>query len=836
LAAIAAGILVSRFVSFESRELLFPIAAFLILGVFCLWRELRRLALACALLAVFALGALTEALHRPGPRPEIETAGRETLIVSGCVVEPPAFFDGREQFVLELEPGARARVNLYLREGEAPPALHYGQQVEFEARLRRTRNFGNPGAFDYAGYLARKDIYWTATTRAGASIRTLPGACGKRWEALLFRVRTAALEKLERLYAGQPYETAMMQALLLGESSKLEKVWTEDFRHTGTFHALVISGTQVAALAAFFLFLLRLCFVPQMIALTITAATSWLYALVTGWQAPVIRSAAGLTLFLIACYFYRQRRILNLLAAVALAFLIADPQQLFEPSFQLSFLAVGFLGAFAAPLIERTSGPLAHGLSSLNDVERDRRMPPRVAQFRVEVRLLAETIQVWTRWPARLCQIMLTVPTRIAFYVFELGLTSAAVQVGLALPMAIYFHRVSISGLTANAIIIPALGLAVPVGFVAMVTGWALPAKGAALLLTISKWTVHAHANWEPNWRIPGPPLWLALATALSLIGLAWAQRAHRPWRIASTTVVAVLLAVLVWHPFAPRVAPGILEISAIDVGQGDSILIAFPDGKLMLMDGGGVAGFGRRIKSRLDVGEDVVSPYLWSRSIRRLDVVALSHAHEDHIGGLDAILENFQVKELWTGATPASPSWDALRDKALRTGVKISPVRRGLPFSYGGITLQALAPGVDYAPGAAPRNNDSLALRLTYGQRSVLLTGDMEKQVEAELLSENLIARADVLKVAHHGSRTSSAVAMLDAVHPSFAIVSAGFENSYGHPHPDVLGRLSERGISVLRTDALGLVCIRTNGRSITVETSHWSPHQSGLAAIFDR
>src|SRR6185295_7025283 len=269
---------------------------------------------------------------------------------------------------------------------------------EFDAKLRKTRNFGNPGAFDYAGYLARKDIYWTASTRAGAPIHVLPGQCGSRWEGFLFRLRTATLEKIEQLYAGQPYETGMMEALLIGETSKMETVWTEDFRRTGTFHALVISGTQVAALAAFFLFLLRFCFVPQMIALSITAGASWLYALVTGWQAPVIRSAAGLTLFLVGRYFYRRRRILNLLAAVALAFLIVDPQQLFEPSFQLSFLAIGFLGALAAPIIERTSGPLSRSLSSLNDIERDRRMTPRVAQFRVELRLLAETIQVWTHW------------------------------------------------------------------------------------------------------------------------------------------------------------------------------------------------------------------------------------------------------------------------------------------------------------------------------------------------------------------------------------------------------------------------------------------------------
>jgi len=235
--------------------------------------------------------------------------------------------------------------------------------------------------------------------------------------------------------------------------------------------------------------------------------------------------------------------------------------------------------------------------------------------------------------------------------------------------------------------------------------------------------------------------------------------------------------------------------------------------------------------KSKLDIGEDVVSPYLWSRSIRRLDVVALSHAHEDHIGGLGAFLENFHVKELWTGATPHSPSWDALREKAIRAGVKIVPMHRGDPFQFGGATLRTLAPGPDYAPDTIPKNNDSLALRVSYGERSALLTGDIERQVEAELLSENLVEHADILKVAHHGSKTSSTPAMLDSLHPAFAMISAGFENSYGHPHPDILARLSERGVCVLRTDALGLVSIRTDGHRIVVGTAHWSPGSYALS-----
>jgi competence protein ComEC len=138
---------------------------------------------------------------------------------------------------------------------------------------------------------------------------------------------------------------------------------------------------------------------------------------------------------------------------------------------------------------------------------------------------------------------------------------------------------------------------------------------------------------------------------------------------------------------------------------------------------------------------------------------------------------------------------------------------------------LQALAPSLDYEPGVAPKNNDSLALRIAYHQRSALLTGDIERPVEAQLLAENLVASADILKVAHHGSKTSSTPAMLDSIHPAFAMISVGFENSYGHPHPDILARFAERGVSVLRTDVLGLISINTDGHRIRVATAHWSP-----------
>ena len=415
---------------------------------------------------------------------------------------------------------------------------------------------------------------------------------------------------------------------------------------------------------------------------------------------------------------------------------------------------------------------------------------------------------------------------RLIFYFYELMLTSAMIQVGLALPMAVYFHRVSFSGLSANAIIVPLVGLVVPVGFVAVFTGWSVPAKIAGWLLALSQSAAAWHAHWEPAWRIPSPPVWLAggISAALIAVALLGRRRGAPVWRIlrvASVAALAALLVLMIWHPFAPRVHRGQLEMTAIDVGQGDSIFLALPSGKLMLVDAGGIASFGKRVRTNLNIGEDVVSPYLWSRSIRWLDVVALSHAHDDHMGGLAAVLENFHVKELWTGATPESPGWDAVRRKAEQLHVRIVPLVQGKPFDYGGVRFEVMAPAPDYLPAAAPRNNDSLVLRLTYGRRSLMLSGDMEKQIESRLVAANAVERADVLKIAHHGSKTSTSEPFLEAVHPAFAVISAGFENLYGHPHADVVERLKQANIEVLRTDQMGAITVRTDGQHVRAEVA---------------
>jgi competence protein ComEC len=817
LAAIAAGILVYRFVPIPQTELLLAIGAFLLLGSLALYRQSRILGGTCCLLGLFFAGALLALVHTPGPPPRLDAEGREIVILGGCVVEPPAISGERERFLLEMAPQARAQVTLYTKGDEPLPPLRYGQNIEVDARVRKPHNYGNPGAFDYEHFLARQDIYWTASGAAD-TLRILPGHCGSPLRKAAMDLRAAVLRRTEQLYHGDDYLSGMMQAMLMGQSFQLQRIWTEQYRNTGTFHVIVISGTHVAILAAFFLFLLRLCFVPQRLAMLLTAAAAWLYAMTSGWGAPCVRCAAGLTLYMIGSYFYRERRALNLLAAIALCFLVFDPDQLFEASFQLSFLAVAFLAAFATPLVRATSGPLARGLADLHDAGRDLHLPPRVAQFRIEIRLLAETLRTTLHLPARVATVAVTLPARVLFFFYEIAVISAVIQLGLALPMVVYFHRLGLSGLSANAFAIPLMGLAVPTGFLAVFTGWRWVAAVGGWLMRLSRAIVGWHAAHEPNLRIPTPPLWLGIALAIALLAFAVAR--GRWWRAATGAAVAVFLALLVWHPFPPEFYPGQLEMSVIDVGQGDSILVIFPDGERMLVDGGGIPAFGHQTRSQLDTGEDVVAPYLWDRGMRSVDIVALSHAHEDHIGGLPALVADFHPRELWTGATPDSPAWRKLRDEATRDGVKVVPLEAPTHFAFGRTSIEVLAPLPDYVPNDIPKNNDSLVLRIRYGSRSFLLSGDVEKPIERRMLEENEIQPTDVLKVAHHGSRTSSTEDFLSAANPAFAIISVGLDNSYGHPNRDVLERLTEHHAEILRTDQNGLVTVRTDGRHLSVET----------------
>ena len=809
---LAAGILAAHTLDFSTKESALALLPFIIFAVIAQSPLLRK---TCAFLAIFFAGALTECYHRPGPTPAIDAGSREIMILEGCVVEPTVFSQNREQFTLELDPGARARVSFNLDDDAAPQRLDYGTRVEIEARIRPPHNYNNPGSFDYALYLARQKIFWTATMARHTTPRILPGRCGSRFWSFIYALRISAVDRIEKLYAGDAYSTGMMEAVLIGEKSKLEKVWTDNFRRTGTYHTLVIAGFHVTILAGCLLFLLRVCLLAELPALAFTVLAAWLYALVSGANAPAVRAAAGFTLYAVARFFFRRGRVLNLLALVAILYLLWDPEQLFDAAFQLSFLCVAAIGAFVAPLLQATSILLARALKNPSQVEADVHLPSRAAQFRVELRLLAETIH-------SIALIPLALLIRLAIFAYELAMISTVVQIALALPMAEYFHRVSFSGFSSNLIVSPLMGALVPVGFLAIFTGWHWTATLAGAMLKASARVVEWHAHMEPNWRIADPPLWLAFAFVASLIALAlFFQKKYLRW--PAFAAVVTLFTLLIRQPF-PAEIPHTLELTAIDVGQGDSLLVVFPNGAKMLIDGGGLLTYAsQKRRPGLDTGEDVVSPYLWSRGIRSLDIVAATHAHADHIGGLPAILDNFHPHELWVGANPQP----ALLEHAKRLHIAVICQHAEPAFDLSGARIQILSPPQDFPP-TKNVNNDSLAFRIAFGARSFLLTGDMERPMEGRLLSERADLHADVLKVGHHGSKTSTIQPFLDAVSPTIAVISDGFENSFGHPHKDVLARLQGRHTAVLRTDLDGVITIRTDGRHIT-----WSKGTSQLSPV---
>ncbi|MEO8100240.1 MAG: ComEC/Rec2 family competence protein, partial [Acidobacteriota bacterium] len=399
------------------------------------------------------------------------------------------------------------------------------------------------------------------------------------------------------------------------------------------------------------------------------------------------------------------------------------------------------------------------------------------------------------------------------------------VQMGLALPMAEYFHRISFTGLSANVVIVPLMNTVVPVGFLALFTGWHWAAGLADALLRWSAAVAKWHAELEPAWRVPNPPVWLGVALVAAMVVAAVVIRAQRirpinRWgRWGLTGVGLTLLALVVRSPWPADIRPGSLELTAIDVGQGDSLLVVFPEGKTMLIDGGGRLEYGAvKRRSNLDIGEDVVSSYLWTRGLRHIDIIVATHAHQDHIGGLPALLANFQPQELWTGANPPLH----LVEQAAALGIRVSEKKASAAFALGGAQVEILAPTQDYVP-TAPGNNDSLVMRISYGSRAFLLTGDLESAVERRLLDSSAIRPSDVLKVGHHGSRTSTSQEFLDAVSPVIAVVSAGYENSFGHPHPDVLHRLEARHSVILRTDRAGLATVQTDGKHLWFDINAW-------------
>jgi competence protein ComEC len=557
------------------------------------------------------------------------------------------------------------------------------------------------------------------------------------------------------------------------------------------------------------------------------------------------------TLYLLARLLYRERSPLNTIGFAALCLLAASPRSLFDASFQMTLLAVVAIAGIAAPLLQSTLHPYVTATRDLRRIAIDSKLTPRLAQFRVTLRLIAAALHaaVRGRWSSRIAWRFFPSTVRILLRIGELMVVSCVVELAMALPMALYFHRITVFALPVNVFILPLLVILMPAALVTLLVAlvWpsaaVVPAVLVALPLHFGIGLVRLFGSLSfGDFRIPAPLLWqsaafcVLLAAAIALahhrtnLGAPSLTRSLRqgwetstlshalksgtrwPRRAAWVVLILAALAAVIPRPVDhPRDA---LFMEAIDVGQGDSLLLITPDGKTLLVDGGGFGGGPHQAPQDFDIGEEVVSEALWSRGIRHLDAVALTHAHSDHMGGLPAVLRNFHPAELWVGHNPRFGAYNALLDEAASLHVRLRAFHSGDAFPFGSTQIAVLAPFPDYQPGPEPTNNDSLVLHMAYGATSVMLEGDAEAPIEEAMLAERGL-ESTLLKVGHHGSITSTRPAFLARVAPQWAVISCGLHNRYGHPRQEVLAELQAAHIRTFRTDLNGATCFRLDGKT---------------------
>ncbi|MBT9332478.1 ComEC/Rec2 family competence protein [Paracidobacterium acidisoli] len=731
-----------------------------------------------------------------------------------------------------------ARITLFAP-AEAPfPQIHCGDGLSGTFALHTEERFLDPGVWDAGAWLRRQGVAALASANAAkasvvAAHRPATEELSCRLHALQEAASTRILqfasapdtpsgriaEHLPALLRLSQEDAVMLTAMLTGDRTFLAHRVRVGFERTGSFHLLVVSGMHLAIFSSLVFWMARRLRLQRVAATLATIGLSFGYAFFSGFGQPVERAFWMVALYLTGRLLWRERQPLNAIGFAALAMLAANPAALFDAGFQMTLLSVIAVAGIAVPMAERSFGPYLRATKDLWLLPLDPALPAKIAQFRVSLRMLAQGLQMFTgRRVARLC---FPGMVRLALLCLEVLVTSAAIELMMALPMAVYFHRITIAALPVNLLIVPLLGLLLPSALITFFLLLAAPSLAAvpgaftALLLHGVTGIVHFFGSSRAgDLRIPAPS-GPAVVLAILLMALAIAAvRRHRFGIPAALVLLGASVAATVL-PQPQQHRAGTLEVTAIDVGQGDSLLVVTPDGKTLLVDAGGLVG--ESPDANFDIGEDVVSPVLWSRGIRRLDAVAITHAHADHIGGMAAVLANFRPRELWIGINPRSAMYDRVMAEASLLRVTVRRHTAGEEFRFGEDTaVRVLAPAADYRPAASPGNNDSMVLQLRYGKTSALLEGDAEAPSEERMLAEGGL-HSDVLKVGHHGSRTSTTPAFLAAVRPEWAAISVGRRNFYGHPRHVVLEELQQAQVKTFRTDMLGLTTFYLDGTRVT-------------------
>ncbi len=828
--------------------------ACLLAGLLGLRAGRERVSLLLALLGFLGAGASTGCLfaYRFPPSHVSELAARgfdlqEPIRLEGHIVSTPLRTDYGLQFDLETERAqSRAvshdvtgKVRLRVEGSEHAETwafldelrLNYGEAVRVTVRLRKPRIYQNPGSFDFRRWMeSTEDIYWVGTLRDPRLVERLPGLDHRAISTLPEQIRSRLLHSIDELYprwSAQGRCGSVLKAVLLGDRSSLDSQTIESFRKTGLYHLLVIAGLHVGLLALLADWLLRFLRLGQRARRLTVLALLVFYAFLVEQRAPTLRATLMIALYLLARLLYRSSSTLNAISLAALILLLWRPAWVFESGFQLSFAAALLIAGLAVPILERTTEPYRRALRGLDEIPLDAHLTPRLAQFRLEMRALIAWLKSHFRLLDRhgeLANPLVTGPARVLLWTANLLLFSAILQVGLVLPMATMFHRVAVAGIGLNALAIPVmtllLALAVPTVLLgAVIPALAVwPAKALAVIMAgLFALTELPHLPPWLSFRVPNPPLWVSCGFVLFILAAALAL-GRRVWvfglSMAGLGVMTVLVAT---HPFPPRLPTGMLEVTALDCGQGESLLVVLPDRTTMLVDGSGSrqrSASEGALQGRLwDPGEDIVSPYLWSRGIKKLDIVVLSVPREDHLGGLSAVARNFRIGEFWHARNGSTQDyWELLETLRAKRVAERTPAA-GDEVERGAATVQVLWPERSSQPPASPSNDDSLVLRVSYAGGSVLLTGDITAKAERELLASRQGLDSLVLKVAHHGSNSSSSKEFLARVNPRVALISGG-SNDFGNlPGAETLARLRDQRIRVFRPDVDGATTVEMGG-----------------------
>lgn len=566
----------------------------------------------------------------------------------------------------------------------------------------------------------------------------------------------ASARRVLRAFLPAGPEEALVRAMVLGDRTGIDEDTADAFRIAGTYHVLAISGAQVALLAGIVLWGLSALSVRPVPRAVVVTASVAFYALFVGGDVPVVRAALMVATAVLGRALELDADLANLLGLAAGVLLVLRPSDVADVGFQLSF------GATLGLLLV---GPLV--------ASRLPRLP-----LRADLALAA----------------------------------SFAAQLALAPLLILHFHRLAPAALLLNLVAVPLASIVLLAGLLVLAAASLVPA-GAWLFADIAWLAAHALLRSSAvvrvfpglDFRLPTPS---AAALAVYALGLALLVSEGRRRAGVALTGLA-LLGLLAGRGVSP--GDGCLRMTVLDVGQGDCLVVRSPEGRTWVVDAAGSYDGG------FDFGEEVVGPYLWSEGIRKIDVLLLTHAHPDHVGAAPLLLNGFGIGEVWEGVAPrADRVYAGLEERLQRSSALRRTVFGGVFGRWDDVTVEVLGPRPTGPPPAVTRNDDSVVVALGLGSVRFLLTGDVESKGEQRLGE----VRAGVVKVPHHGSRTSSSPSFLAAAEPRLALISVGFRSRFGHPHKEVLSRLARSGARVYRTDLDGAITVSTDGTRIWIRT----------------